>query len=57
GYTIGKPIGYGYVRNPEGVSEDFVLSGNYELDVARERVPCRVALKPLYDPEMVRVKG
>ncbi|MBZ9789620.1 FAD-dependent oxidoreductase [Rhizobium sp. 3T7] len=57
GYTIGKPIGYGYVRNPEGVSEDFVLSGNYELDVARKRVPCRVALKPLYDPEMVRVKG
>lgn len=57
GYTIGKPIGYGYVRNQGGVSEDFVLSGSYELDVARERVPCQVSLKPLYDPDMARVKG
>jgi sarcosine dehydrogenase len=57
GYTIGKPIGYGYVRNADGVSEEFVLSGTYELDVARVRVPCRVSLKPLYDAEMVRVKG
>jgi len=57
GYTIGKPIGYGYVRNPDGVTEDFLLSGTYELDVARERVPCKVSLKPLYDPEMKRVKA
>ncbi len=57
GYTLGKAIGYGYVRNVDGVTEDFVLSGKYELDVARERVPCSVLLKPLYDPEMKRVKG
>ena len=50
GYTIGKPIGYGYVRNPDGVTEDFVLSGTYELDIARERVACKVSLAPLYDP-------
>ncbi len=57
GYTIGKPIGIGYVRNPEGVTEDFVLSGTYELDVAMTRVPCTVSLKPLYDPANERVKG
>jgi 4-methylaminobutanoate oxidase (formaldehyde-forming) len=57
GYTIGKAIGFGYVRNPAGVTEGFVLSGTYELDVARERVPCSVSLKPLYDPEMRRVRG
>ncbi|MDL2405288.1 FAD-dependent oxidoreductase [Rhizobium calliandrae] len=56
GYTIGKPIGYGYVRDPDGVTEDFVLSGQYELDVAQQRVPCRVSLKPLYDPQMARIK-
>jgi sarcosine dehydrogenase len=56
GYTLGKPIGYGYVRNPDGVTEDFVLSGTYELDVARERIPCSVSLSPLYDPDMARVK-
>ncbi len=57
GYTIGKAIGYGYVRHAEGVTEDFVLSGRYELDVARVRVPCTVSLTPLYDAGMVRVKG
>jgi 4-methylaminobutanoate oxidase (formaldehyde-forming) len=57
GYTIGKAIGYGYVRDPGGVTEDFVLSGRYELDVAQQRVPCQVSLKPLYDPQMVRIKG
>jgi 4-methylaminobutanoate oxidase (formaldehyde-forming) len=57
GYTIGKPIGYGYIRNPHGVTEDFVLSGRYELDIARERVSCTVSLKPLYDPQMKRIKA
>jgi 4-methylaminobutanoate oxidase (formaldehyde-forming) len=57
GYTLGKPIGYGYVRNPDGVTEDFVLSGTYELDVARERIPCKVSLSPLYDPDMARIKA
>ena len=57
GYTLGKPIGYGYVRNPDGVTEDFVLSGTYELDIARERIPCKVSLAPLYDPDMARVKA
>jgi 4-methylaminobutanoate oxidase (formaldehyde-forming) len=57
GYTLGKPIGYGYVRNACGVTEDFVLSGSYELDVARRRVPCTVSMRPLYDPKMLRVKA
>lgn len=57
GYTIGKAIGIGYVRNPEGVTEDYVLSGTYELDVAMTRIPCTVTLKPLYDPSMSRIKA
>lgn len=57
GYTIDRPIGYGYVRNPSGVTEDYVLSGRYELDVGMVRVPCTVSLKPLYDPQMLRIKS
>ena len=40
-----------------GVTEAFVLSGSYELDVAMRRVPCSVVMKPLYDPKMLRVRG
>lgn len=56
GYTVGKNIGFGYVRNADGVDEDYVLSGDYELEVATERVPCQVHLKPLYDPDNLRVR-
>ncbi len=56
GHTIGRSIGMGYVRDPDGVSVDYVLAGDYELEVATERVPCTVSLGPLYDPEMTRVK-
>ena len=56
GHTVGKSVGMGYVRNPNGVDRDYVLNGTYELEVANERVPCDVHLKSLYDPEMLRVK-
>ena len=57
GYTVGKPIGYGYIRNGDGVSEVYVRSGNYELVVANETVKARVHLEPLYDPANARVKA
>ena len=57
GHTVGKPIGYGYVRNAGGVDTAYLTSGDYELEVAAERVPCVLHLEALYDPEMARVKA
>jgi 4-methylaminobutanoate oxidase (formaldehyde-forming) len=57
GHTIGKPIGFGYVRNQGGVDADYLNSGSYELEVAAERVPCAIHLEPLYDPKMEKVKA
>jgi 4-methylaminobutanoate oxidase (formaldehyde-forming) len=57
GYTVGKWIGYGYVRNPDGVSTEYLTSGSYELEVAAERVPAKLHLQPLYDPKNERVRG
>jgi 4-methylaminobutanoate oxidase (formaldehyde-forming) len=57
GHTVGRPIGYGYVRNAEGVTEDWLTAGDYELVIATERVPARLHLAPLYDPENARMKG
>ncbi|MGD0640132.1 MAG: FAD-dependent oxidoreductase [Roseiarcus sp.] len=57
GHTIGKPIGYGYIRQPDGgLDEQFVRSGSYELEVAMQRLPCAVHTGPLFDPKMERVK-
>jgi len=56
GYTVGKSIGYGYVRAPGGVDESYITGGEYELEVATKRVPCTAHTSPLYDPDMSRVK-
>lgn len=56
GYTIGRSIGYGYVRNKDGVDRAYLESGTYELEVATETVKADLHLKPLYDPAMKRVK-
>jgi glycine cleavage system T protein len=57
GYTLGKNIGYGYVRSADGVSDDFLTSGDYELVVAMERTPAKIHLEPLYDPSMSKIKA
>lgn len=57
GYTIGKPVGYGYVRNDEGVTGDFLREGKYELIIANERFAAELHIEPLYDPQNVKVKA
>jgi 4-methylaminobutanoate oxidase (formaldehyde-forming) len=57
GYTVGRSIGYGYIRDPDGVDREKVLSGSYELDVATARVPAEVFLEPRYDPTLSRIKS
>ena len=57
GYTVGKNIGYGYVRNPDGVSEDFLNSGKFELVVANTAYPAELFTGILYDPENLKVKA
>ena len=57
GYSVEKNIGYGYVRSPDGVDDDFLAAGDYELEVVTERLPCRIHAQALYDPGMERVKS
>ena len=57
GHTLGLPIGLGYVRQPGPVTDAFLASGSWELEVAAERVPCRLHMAPLYDPAAARVRA
>ncbi|ULO24963.1 FAD-dependent oxidoreductase [Methylocystis sp. SB2] len=57
GYSIGKAVGYGYVRNSDGVDPTFVLSGEYQLEIAGERRPATVSLSPFYDPKGERIRA
>jgi sarcosine dehydrogenase len=57
GYSVGKPIGYGYVRKDEGVDVEWLLSGHYELVVANELHPATLNLEPFFDPSNLRVRA
>jgi 4-methylaminobutanoate oxidase (formaldehyde-forming) len=57
GHTVGSALGLGYLaRSGEPVSADWIGAGRYEVEVAAERVPARVSLRPFYDPSGQRVR-
>ena len=57
GHTVGRPLGLGYVANGGApVGDDWIAAGHYEIEVAAERTPARVSLRPFYDPASERVK-
>jgi 4-methylaminobutanoate oxidase (formaldehyde-forming) len=57
GHFVDRPIGYGFIRHPAGVTEAFMAEGSYELEVASVRVPARLHLGALYDPTNARIKA
>jgi sarcosine dehydrogenase len=57
GYTIGKSVGYGYVRDSGGVSDEYLTSGNYSLVVASEIYPAQITLEAPFDPANTRVRA
>ena len=57
GHTLGGAVGLGYVERAEGCSDEFVLSGHYEIQLCDRRVAARASLTPLYDPKNLRVRA
>jgi len=57
GHTLAAPLGLGYLAAADAPLEaGWISSGRYEVEVAGERIPARVSLRPLYDPAGERVK-
>jgi 4-methylaminobutanoate oxidase (formaldehyde-forming) len=57
GHTLGRAIGLGWVNHPDGVTDQLVESGRWEVEVACERVPAHAQLAPPYDPKSLRVRS
>ena len=56
GHILGGAVGLGYVSSEPGASDEAVLSGQYEVEVACERFPAQVSLRPLYDPDNAQIR-
>ncbi|MFT5447837.1 MAG: glycine cleavage system aminomethyltransferase T/glycine [Gammaproteobacteria bacterium] len=57
GHTLGGSVGLGYVKDEQGVSRQYIDSGDFEIDVAGERIPATASLRALYDRAGERVRG
>ncbi len=56
GHTLGGAVGLGYVSNVDGVDQTFIDAGEFEIEVAGERIPAVASLQPLYDPGSERIR-
>ncbi|KAK3866803.1 hypothetical protein Pcinc_027685 [Petrolisthes cinctipes] len=62
-FTLGRAIGYGYVRRPDRdsgsgvVDREFLASGTWEIEIQGRPYPATLHLKHPFDPKNLRVKG
>ena len=56
GHAMGAAVGMGYVSEPDGVTKDWIDSGNWSIEIASECVAARAQLAGFYDPKGDRMK-
>jgi glycine cleavage system aminomethyltransferase T/glycine/D-amino acid oxidase-like deaminating enzyme len=59
GHTLGGAVGLAMVGPADGAAADaaWLAAGRWEVDIAGRRVPAKVSLRPLYDPDNARIKA
>jgi glycine cleavage system T protein len=55
-HTQNCSIGMCYLENPDGVTDEWIQAGKYEIDVEGKRFPIKIHLQPPYDPKSKRVR-
>ena len=56
GYSFDRPVGMAYLQSDRPISLETIEGDDYEVDIAGERVPATISIKPFYDPENKRVR-
>ena len=56
GHTLGGAVGLAMVDAGQPLTQAWVDAGRWEVDIAGTLYPAVASLKPLYDPEALRVK-
>jgi 4-methylaminobutanoate oxidase (formaldehyde-forming) len=56
GFTVGGAVGLAMIEAGETLDQAYLDGGTWEVEIAGKRYPATPSLKPLYDPEMKRIK-
>jgi 4-methylaminobutanoate oxidase (formaldehyde-forming) len=58
GFTLGGAVGLAMIDGVgEAIDPKWIDVGTWEVDIAGRRYPARASLRPMYDPEMARIKA
>jgi 4-methylaminobutanoate oxidase (formaldehyde-forming) len=57
GHTLGGAVGLAMLEADEPITNEFVATGTWEVDVAGRRVPAVASLRPMYDPDNARIRA
>jgi 4-methylaminobutanoate oxidase (formaldehyde-forming) len=57
GFTLGGAVGLAMIEAGEPIDQAWLDAGQWEVDIAGTRYPAQVSLRPMYDPNMERIKA
>jgi glycine cleavage system aminomethyltransferase T len=57
GHTLGGAVGLAMIEAGEPVTAAYINDGRWEIEIAGKMYPAQVSLRPLYDPEMKRIRS
>jgi len=57
GHSLGSAVGIGFAELDEPLTKAIVEEGNWEVEVANVRFRAVASLKPLFDPNMDKVRS
>ena len=56
GFTVGGAVGLVMVEAGEPLNQAYVEGADWEVEIAGRCYPAIASIRPLYDPQMLRVK-
>lgn len=57
GHTLGGAVGLAMVEAGEPINPAYLKEGKWEIEINGKLYPASVSLRPLYDPEMKKIKA
>jgi 4-methylaminobutanoate oxidase (formaldehyde-forming) len=57
GHTLGGAVGLASVEDEAGITAEAIDGGRFEVDIAGVRYAARASVRPMYDPDRLRIKA
>jgi 4-methylaminobutanoate oxidase (formaldehyde-forming) len=57
GHTLRGAVGLAMIEAGEPINNTYLKEGRWEIDIAGQVFPAEVSLRPLYDPEMAKIRA